>query len=28
VALDDSSIAIYGYDQKRLSRISAALNLY
>lgn len=28
VALDDSSIAIYGYDPKRLSRISATLNLY
>lgn len=28
VALDDKSIALYGYDKSRLSRISAALNLY
>ncbi len=28
IALDDKSIALYGYDKARLSRISAALNLY
>ena len=28
VALDDKSIALYGYDKSRLNRISAALNLY
>ena len=28
VALDDASVALYGYDQRRLSRISASLNLY
>lgn len=28
VALDDKSIAIYGYDKRRLNQISATLNLY